>query len=86
MGFIFSSRFKKQFKKLSKDTRNKTEKALKILALNEHDIILSNHKLNGIFKDYRSISILSDLRLVYRKVDLQTYYLLAIGSHSELYS
>ena len=86
MGFIFSSKFKKQFKRLSKNTREKIEEILIILVTDENNFILSNRKLHGIFKDYRSINISADLRSVYRKIDQSAYYLLAIGSHSELYS
>jgi len=82
--FYRSSRFRKQFKKLSIKNRQGTLERLEKLAANEFDGILKNHKLSGKYSDYWSISITGDVRLIYKKIS-GGFYLVAIGTHSELY-
>jgi len=86
MNFISVSSFEKQLKKLPKKTKAQVVERLKIFMLDEFSPILNNHKLHGEFKDYHSININGDIRLIYRKIGNHSYYLLAIGTHSELYS
>ena len=46
---------------------------------------LRNHALYGKWKGYRSISVGGDLRLHFKLIDEQTAYLVAVGTHSQLY-
>ncbi len=73
------------YEKLSKKGKNQFSERLDIFIKNEFDLILNNHKLHGEFSDCRSINITGDVRLVYQKISDDIYYLLSIGSHSELY-
>jgi len=84
MNIDYSNRFKKQYKKLSSKLKKQLKDRVDILIENEFDVILNNHKLHGKFAVYRSININSDIRLVYKR-EKDNFYLLAIGTHSELY-
>lgn len=77
--------FKRQWQKLSRKLRVKTQERLLLLILNERNEILNNHKLHPPFDAYRSINISGDLRLVYKRIDANTLYLRAIGTHHQLY-
>ena len=85
MSFVYSSNFRKKYKKLSKKSKKQFSERLDIFVKNEFDMILNNHKLHGKFSYYRSVNIAGDIRLVYQKINNNTYYLISIGSHSELY-
>ena len=47
--------------------------------------LLNNHKLNPPFQGYRSINISGDIRLVYKKLGPDLYYLRAVGTHHQLF-
>lgn len=84
MLFVRSSQFKKHYKKLSKKERSKVAERLSLMAKDEFNPILNNHKLHGDFSACRSINITSDIRLVYSVKD-GVCLLLAVGTHSKLY-
>ena len=81
-----SNKFKKGSKKLDKKTDETLTEKLHIFEENEFDQRLNNHKLHGEYVDCRSINITSDVRIIYKKVAENIYVLMAIGTHSELYS
>lgn len=81
----YSSEFKKQYKKLSAKIRKQTKERLAILIEDEINPMLKNHKLHGDYSEYRSINITGDIRVVYQKISLNHIFLIAIGSHSQLY-
>jgi addiction module RelE/StbE family toxin len=81
-----SKKFEKGSKKLTKNTESALAEKMRIFNDNEFDKRLNNHKLHGEYINCRSINITSDYRLIYRKVSDEVYLLLAIGTHSELYS
>lgn len=77
--------FRRQYKKLSADLRNKVGERLALLESDERHPLLNNHKLGPPFGGYRSINITGDYRLVYKKLDEGAYFLRAIGTHHQLY-
>lgn len=79
-----SSRFRKQYKRCSEKICSKALERLELLVINEFDEILNNHKLSGKYADCRSIDITGDIRIAYKRV-FDGFYLVAIGTHSELY-
>ncbi|MDO8590766.1 MAG: type II toxin-antitoxin system YafQ family toxin [bacterium] len=79
-----SSRFRKQFKKCPEKICSKTFEWLGILMGNEFDEVLNNHRLSGKYADCRSIDVTGDVRIAYKRVS-DGFYLVAIGTHSELY-
>ena len=50
-----------------------------------HPVLLNDHKLGPPFESYRSINITGDYRLVYKRINTDTYYLRAVGTHHQLY-
>lgn len=86
MQFVRSRQFKKQFKKLDKTIQQKIKHRLSIFVQNPYSFELNNHKLKGKYLECRSINITGDYRLVYRDVNNGFIELIAIGTHSELYS
>jgi len=47
--------------------------------------ILNTHRLKGKYKDCYSINITADVRVIYEKIESDTYLFIAVGTHSELY-
>ena len=85
MTFRRSSAFKRAYKRFSKKLKEKLKERLEMFVLDEFDAVLNNHKLSGEYEGYRSINVTGDYRLVYRQLNKDTMYFLAIGTHSELY-
>jgi len=83
--FLYSAEFKKRYKKLPRSAKEKTIARLELLAQDEFAPLLNNHPLRGKYEAYRSINITGDIRLVYRKPEPGTYFLVTIGTHSQLY-
>ncbi len=86
MKFDYSSRFKKQYKKLPEKIKAKVNEKLLIFVEDEFNLLLKSHKLHGEYSSYRGISITGDIRVVYKKIDSDILFLQAVGSHSELFS
>ena len=80
----YSSRFRKQWKHQSLKVQDEAALRIKVLQVIEFDFSLNNHKLSGKYAEYRSINITGDIRIAYKRVS-DGFYLLAIGTHSELY-
>lgn len=53
---------------------------------NAHHPLLHHHSLRGKWSGYRSINITGDIRVVFKHITENHVELVAIGSHSELYS
>lgn len=77
--------FERQLKKLSKELREKLKERLNLLIRDASNPILNDHKLGPPFESFRSINITGDYRLVYKRLDPNTYYLRAVGTHHQLY-
>lgn len=77
--------FERQYKKLSNELRKKVGERLAFLVADESNPLLDNHKLHHPYDGYSSINITGDYRLVYKKIDAETFYLRAIGTHHQLY-
>jgi len=82
----YSKQFKKQYKKLHENNRDKFVAKLNLLVENPNNPTLSLHKLHGKLKNYMSINITGDVRAVFVYVSSDTIDFVAIGSHSDLYS
>ncbi len=85
MQFIFSRRFKKQLARLPIKIRRVAKDRIHILSQDQHHIVLNNHKLAGEYADCSSINITGDYRIVFQIIDDGVCYLVAIGTHSQLY-
>ncbi|OGY10776.1 MAG: hypothetical protein A3A58_00720 [Candidatus Blackburnbacteria bacterium RIFCSPLOWO2_01_FULL_41_27] len=87
MQIKFSSETKKELKKIKrKDKRlaGKIEKQLILFQKNPKHPSLRLHKLTGQFKNRWSISITTNIRMIYLQRDDEAYFI-DIGTHDEVY-
>ena len=84
----FSGKFKKDFKKHSKDARNYEliEAALLLLRSTGglHDPIYQTHDLAGNYKNHYDSHLKPDLILIWKKTE-KMITLVRLGSHSQLF-
>lgn len=85
MRIHYSSRFRTQYRKLTKKVRLKAQDRVRIFLQNEFDPLLGNHPLQGKYAGYRSIDITGDFRLIYERYQDNSLNFVAIGSHAELF-
>ncbi|OGG54212.1 hypothetical protein A2851_00920 [Candidatus Kaiserbacteria bacterium RIFCSPHIGHO2_01_FULL_53_29] len=85
MRFPTHREFERQAKKLSLGVQDKLWKRIELLITDERNPLLNDHKLHHPFDGYSSINITGDWRLVYKKLDAQTFYLRAVGTHHQLF-
>jgi addiction module RelE/StbE family toxin len=81
-----SSGFEKQLRKAPLRVQKQVRVRLDMLLQDEYYPLLRNHKLTGPYEGYRSINVSGDWRIVYKKISTTTFFLYAVGTHSELYS
>ena len=86
MEINYSSKFKKQYKKLPKKVREQFNGRLVIFVTNQYDTQLNIHKLSGVYEGLWSINITGNFRAIFDKGCSSEIIFVAIGSHSELYS
>lgn len=77
--------FERQYKKLSRALQDKMWERLSLLVVDNLNPLLNDHKLGPPYESYRSINITGDYRLVYKRIERNTYYLRAVGTHHQLY-
>ena len=85
MHIVRDKLFMKQMKKVPHPLRVQVRDRVQLLTQDEQHPLLHNHQLTGEYRGYRSINITGDWRLVYQKLDSDTYYLRAVGTHHQLY-
>lgn len=83
----FSKKFKKDFKKLSKDDKTICRKIIDRLADDEPlEPKYKDHALKGNYIGFRECHIKPDLLLVYRKNnDILELYLANLGNHNNIF-
>ena len=84
MKVIFSTGFKKDYRKLSEKIKNRFESRLALFLKDKNNRILKDHALMGKYGGYRSINITGDWRAIYWE-EGQEIIFMAIGTHSQLY-
>ena len=85
MNFSKSRNFERKIGKLPGKVKKALALRLRIFALDPFNPILRNHPLRGSMRNYRSINITGDWRLVYENADGDTVRLIDIDTHSNLY-
>jgi len=88
-----SSAFKRDYKRVKATPKHMGKidallVAVLDLLLNDRDLPfnLRDHSLSGNWAGYRECHLRPDLLLVYSKPDVETLYLVRLGSHSELFT
>ncbi len=85
MLFTRSSEFKKKLKKLPKKLQDKVVERLRIFVIDKFDPSLNNHPLHGEYTNHRSINIAGDLRVIYKEINKEEYFLVRVDTHANLY-
>ena len=85
MKIAFSKNFIKGAKKLPKQTREKLHARIILFVENQTHHSLRNHALAGKYKEYRSIDITGDVRVLYFNLSDYEIVFDEIGTHSQLY-
>ena len=85
MRIHYSSRFRKQYKKLTKSVRAKVQERVGLFLRGEFHPSLENHALRGRYARCRSINITGDFRLIYEKYPDGSLNFVAVGTHPQLY-
>jgi addiction module RelE/StbE family toxin len=80
-----SLRFKKQYRKLPKNIRARTDARIRLFLGDPFNEILRNHSLNGEYSECRSFSITDDYRIIYEEHPDGLINFLLIGTHAELF-
>lgn len=85
MRIRFHRNCEKQYKKLRLSEKKKCKERWEVFLNNPFNPLLHNHPLRGKYEGYRSINVSGDIRIVYRLIDKNTAYFVAIGKHRDLY-
>jgi addiction module RelE/StbE family toxin len=81
-----TSQFKKLYKKLPKKAQEQFGTRLTLFLQEPQHPQLNLHKLKGEYRDYWSINVTGDYRLVFKLIEDENALLLVnIGTHSQLY-
>ncbi len=86
MQIVTTKKFDKQFKKQSIKVKKEFANRIKIFLQDIHHPILKTHKLSGRLNGLWSFNLSGDLRVIFDLSQTDVVILVAIGSHSELYS
>jgi len=86
MKILLHKNFEKRYKKLRLGEKRRFKKQRDLFLENPYHPLLHNHPLQGPYRGYRSIGISGDLRAIYKIIDPDTVYFVALGTHNELYS
>jgi len=84
MHVIASSRFLRRARKLKPPRDEMLRAALRRFAADPQDPLLRTHKLEGDLTGYWAFRVDDDLRVLFRW-DGDTCFLVAVGSHDEIY-
>ncbi len=85
MKLLFHRDFERSYASLRPAEKEKCDGRLMAFGANPFDSMLNNHPLRGTYAGYRSINIAGDLRAIYREIDSEAYFFVALGPHKKLY-
>ena len=89
MKIVFTSHFKRKYKKrvlISTDLHQKAVEKLTIFEKTPEHASLENHALKGSLKGYRAITLGYDLRAIFRyEKETNTAFFFDIGTHDQVY-
>ncbi|OIO31054.1 hypothetical protein AUJ77_00955 [Candidatus Nomurabacteria bacterium CG1_02_43_90] len=85
MKIIPGKKFEKKVAKLPLVVQKALSSKLIIFVSNPFAVVLNNHQLHREKKQYRSINITADYRILYEQYDEDTVRLIDIDTHSNLY-
>jgi len=77
--------FEKKLKRVSPRIRQALADRLELFRINPYHPLLNNHSLQGDRKNYRSVNVTGDWRLVYEPISSNLARLMDIDTHHNLY-
>lgn len=82
MEIVYSSKFAREYKKLSKHLKDLAERQEAIFRIDPFDRRLRSHKLHGKFDEFLSFSVDYRYRIVFEfSKDKKTAYFHSVGDH-----
>jgi addiction module RelE/StbE family toxin len=81
----YSANFSKRYRHIDTTIRESCNERLKLFLAQPFHQLLDNHALKGGWKGYRSINVTGDWRAIFKMVDPETAYFVAIDTHHNLY-
>ena len=81
MQITYSTKFEKQYRKLSNVIKNSAEEKETIFKKNPFDMRLKTHKLSGKFKEYLAFSVNNSYRIIFTFEDSEHVRFHNIGNH-----
>lgn len=85
MKIVLHRNFKKQYRKLREEEKRRFKGRRNLFIQNPFHPLLNNHALHGEYRDYRSINVGGDLRVIYKETDVNIAQFILINTHSNLY-
>lgn len=85
MKVLLHKNFKKDYKKLPRQTQTIFKERIAIFLKDPFEPLLNNHALLGKYAGYRSINIGGDYRVLYKLLSKDVVVFVTIGTHSKLY-
>ncbi len=82
MRIFYSSKFEREYKRLSLEIQEEAKKKTALFRKNPHDSNLKTHKLKGKFHFFWSFSVTQKHRIVFRFVNKEIIYFHSIGDHN----
>ena len=81
MKIIYTPKFVRAYKKLSKEIKSKAIEKEVLFRENPFDSSLKTHKLNGHLEDFWSFSVDSKYRIIFEIAKDKIFYFHLIGNH-----
>ena len=82
MRIFYSSKFEREYKKLSEHIKKIAEAKEQIFRKNPIDSQLNAHKLSGRLKDFLAFSINQKYRIIFEFTDENSVWFHSVGDHS----
>ena len=82
MKIYYSSKFAREYKKLSLKIKETAEKKEKIFRKDPFDSRLNTHKLKGDLRSFWSFSINNKYRIIFEFVNKEMIWFHSVGDHS----
>jgi len=81
MEIRYSPKFKRQYKKLSKEVKTRAEKMEAVFRKDPFDPRLKTHKLHGSEEGFMSFSVDYSCRIIFEFYDAETAIFYEVGTH-----
>lgn len=82
MKILYSSKFKREYKSLSKELKLVAEEKEKIFRADPFDTRLNTHKLSGKLKGFWAFSIKYKFRIIFELAQKDEIWFHSVGDHS----